>query len=83
MLKFGYGRKGSTKVKKTASLFNFPTYYSLPSNITVVLNYPQAIVPSKPTPTALDELEEAEAASSICETGRLFYIASSVARCGK
>lgn len=61
MLKFGYGHKGWAQLKKAASLFNFPTYYSLPSNITVVLNYPLAIVPSKPTPTALDQLEEAEA----------------------
>jgi hypothetical protein len=47
-------------VKKTASLFNLPTYYSLPSSITVVLNYPQAIVASNPAPQALGELKQAE-----------------------
>jgi integrase len=31
-------------VKKTATLFNLPTYYSLPTSITVVVNYQNALV---------------------------------------
>ena len=50
-------------MSKTAPLFNFPTYYSLPSNITVVVNYKSAFTQVKTTtsqPKNVDALQQAQ-----------------------